>query len=101
MKLKELKHAAFAFAAQLIIGLATSELVLAGMVGCGFFVGREHAQAEYRWIEKYGQWRRYNLRWHNVFDKRIWDVHSFWWNLTFPIIVVAAVAIAAELIKGA
>ena len=97
----DLKHAAISVAIQLLIGICFGAWIIGGMLPVAFFIGREHAQAEYRWIEKYGQWRRYNLRWYNVFDKRIWDVHSFWWNLTFPIIVVAAVAIAAELIKGA
>jgi hypothetical protein len=97
----DFKHAIISIAIQLFVGVFFDAWIVGGMLPAAVFIGREHAQAEYRWIEKYGQWRRYNLRWHNVFDKRIWDVHSFWWNLTFPIIVVAAVAIAAELIKGA
>jgi hypothetical protein len=98
---RNLNHAVFCVGFQLIGGILTGYWITAGALASAFFIGREHAQAEYRWIEKYGQWRRYNLRWHNVFDRRIWDVHSFWWNLTFPIIVVAAVAVVAELIKGA
>jgi hypothetical protein len=83
--MKEVKHALIAIAIQLIAGFAVGQWFVGGLIPSVFFVGREHAQAEYRWIEKYGQWRRYNLKWHHVFDKRIWNVHSFWWNLCAPI----------------
>jgi hypothetical protein len=55
-----------------------------------FFIGREIAQAEYRWIERYGKGLRESMPWYGSIDPRVWDVHSFWWNLTFPIGVYAA-----------
>lgn len=48
------------------------------------FIGREHAQAEYRWIETFGSHRRAYLPWWGGFDRRVWDVHSWWWNLLLP-----------------
>lgn len=99
--IKNLYHSVIAIIVQFLCWLILDSFVCGAFCASAIFIGREHAQAEYRWIEKYGQWRRYNLRWHNVFDRRIWDVHSFWWNLSFPIIVVATVAVVAELIKGA
>ena len=52
-----------------------------------FFIGREHAQAEYRWIQRYGNGLRANMPWWGGFDARIWDRHSFVWNLSLPVLV--------------
>lgn len=56
------------------------------------FLGREHAQAEYRWIETYGHGQRANLPWWGGFDGRVWDVHSWWWNLGLPVLISGAAA---------
>jgi len=55
-----------------------------------YFIGREIAQAEYRWIEWYGHGQRKNLPLFGAFDRRVWDAHSFWWNLMIPILVYVA-----------
>jgi len=60
-----------------------------------FFTGREHTQAEYRWIETFGRHRRANMPWWGGFDRRVWDVHSWWWNLLLPWLIAAAVAAVA------
>lgn len=43
----------------------------------GFWCGREHAQAEYRWIERYGNGLRSNMPWDGGFRAVVWDVHSY------------------------
>lgn len=81
----ELAHTIAVLVAGLIgmpFGLAD---IFAGSMAV-FFIGRELAQAEYRWIERYGFGRRYNMPWYAVFDYRAWNVHSFWWNLVLPLI---------------
>lgn len=62
-----------------------------------FFAGREHAQAEYRWIEKFGQGKRANMPEWGGFDPRVWDTHSLWWNLSLPFLVGLAFVAAAQL----
>ena len=52
-----------------------------------FFIGREIAQAEYRWIEKYGNGKRANMHWYAPLDLSLWNVHSWWWNLGLPIVI--------------
>lgn len=52
-----------------------------------FFIGREIAQAEYKWIERYGFGRRANMPWYAPLDYRVWDVHSWWWNLLLPALI--------------
>lgn len=43
----------------------------------GFWCGREHAQAEYRWIERFGHGLRANMPWDGGFRTVVWDVHSY------------------------
>ena len=40
---------------------------LAGLCAC-FYLGREHAQAEYRWIAAYGNGHRDNMPWWGGFE---------------------------------
>lgn len=44
--------------------------------GVALLIGREHAQAEYRWIERYGNGKRANLPLWGGFDRRVWDLGS-------------------------
>lgn len=77
------QHPAIAAVACLLVAMAgwSAWLCLAAPL---IFTGREHAQAEYRWIEEFGGHRRAFLPWWGGFDLRIWGVHSWWWNLTLP-----------------
>jgi len=52
-----------------------------------FFLGRELAQAEYRYIEQYGKGLRANLPWYGSLLPKVWDFHSFFWNLILPVLV--------------
>ena len=66
-----------------------------GVACTAFFIGRELAQAEYRWIETYGLGRRANMPWWGRFDKRVWNLHSMTdWLL--PIIFTLVVAILTK-----
>ena len=58
-----------------------------GISACFYFIGREIAQAGYRWIEWFGHGMRSNMPWYGAFDEGVWDAHSFWWNLMIPIMV--------------
>lgn len=49
---------------------------LAGLGSAVFFVGREHTQAEYRWIAAYGGGKRANLPYWGGFDPRVWSLKS-------------------------
>jgi len=60
---------------------------VSGFAAIWFFIGREHAQAEYRWIERFGSGMRKNMPWYASFDYSKWDAHSFWWNMVIPIII--------------
>lgn len=71
-----LEHAATAAGAQLAFGACTGNWWIGGLLGCCWFIAREHTQAEYRWIAQYGQGRRANLPWWGGFDPRAWTAGS-------------------------
>ena len=87
-----LEHLLIALAVQAVLGFATGNWWAGAALMSGVLMGREHAQAEYKWIEHYGQGRRANLpRW-GWLDRRVWDVHSWFWNLSLPIAAVLLMA---------
>lgn len=55
-------------------------------MGAGFFLGREHAQAEYRVIEHFYEGKRANMPWYGGFERRAWNVKSI---LDFVLPIVA------------
>jgi hypothetical protein len=87
-----LEHLFVAVLMQAVIGLLTGNWWAGAAAGAFFFVGREHAQAEYRWIETYGSHRRAYMPWWGWFDRRVWGLHSLWWNMILPALVVVGLA---------
>lgn len=85
------QHPLITVAACLLVALTglPAELCFAAPL---IFAGREHAQAEYRWIENFGSHRRAYLPWWGGLYRRVWDVHSWWWNLLLPWLIAAVVA---------
>jgi len=69
-------HALIAVAVQLAVGKTTGNWWLGGLLGCAWWIAREHTQAEYRWIEKYGNGLRTNMPQWAGFDPRVWNKAS-------------------------
>jgi hypothetical protein len=90
--LVELEHLLMAVAVQAVLGWLTGNWWAGAALMSGVLMGREHAQAEYKWIEHYGHGRRANLPWWGWADRRVWDVHSWFWNLTLPVVAVVVMA---------
>ena len=88
----EFEHLLIALVVQAVLGWLTGNWWIGAALMSGVLMGREHAQAEYKWIEHYGQGRRANLPWWGWLDRRVWDVHSWFWNLTLPVLSVVAIA---------
>jgi hypothetical protein len=88
----EFEHLLISLAVQAAIGLTTGNWWVGAALMSGVLMGREHAQAEYKWIERYGGGRRANLPWWGWADPRVWDVHSWFWNLSLPIAAVLLIA---------
>lgn len=91
-----IEHAIVALVIQALIGLATRNWWAGAALACGYFIGREVAQAEYRWIEQFGQGLRANMPWWGVFDVRVWakaDQRADWIG---PIVVTLPAAWAMQ-----
>jgi hypothetical protein len=90
----KLEHSAYALLFMAIIGLLTGNWFAGVCFGSAFFVGREHAQAEYRVIEHFYEGKRANMPWYGGFESRGWDIKSI---LDFGL-PIAATAIALVII---
>ena len=80
------EHPASALLFMAIVGLLTGNWLAGAMLGLGFFLGREHAQAEYRVIQKFYEGKRANMPWYGGFEPRGWDLKSI---LDFVLPIVA------------
>lgn len=88
------EHALVALAIQAIIGIVTRNWWAGAALASGYFIGREVAQAEYRWIEQFGHGLRANLPLWGIFDLRVWAKPDQWADWIGPI---ASTPIAAWL----
>jgi hypothetical protein len=95
LDLSPVYHALLAVAVQAVIGLLTGNWWVGAAFGAAFYIGREHAQAEYRWIKTFGDGKRSNLPAWGGFDPRVWrgeyDALLDW---ILPVVAVVVVATA-------
>ena len=84
MNLTSLEHVVWATGMLLVVTLLTGDVTAGAAAGAFFFLGREHAQAEYRWIEQFGSGRRANLPWWGAFDLRVWRHLDSWLDWIAP-----------------
>jgi hypothetical protein len=66
------EHVLIALAVQFLVGVWTGRWWTGAALASGYFLGREIAQAEYRWIEIYGAGLRANMPWWGPLDLRVW-----------------------------
>lgn len=86
------EHALAALAVQVLVGLLTRNWWAGAALACGYFVGREVAQAEYRWIEHFGHGLRANMPWWGAYDPRVWDNADRLADWIGPILVTVPLA---------
>lgn len=90
MNKSHLEHIGWALLMQGIIILLTGNVLAGAVAGAFFFLGREHAQAEYRYIESHGG-LRYSIQGileFKAFSPSVWNLKSILdWAL--PIVAVS------------
>lgn len=96
MDLSLFEHAIVAAFVQLLIGLLTGKWWAGGALASGYFIGREVAQAEYRWIEQFGTGLRADMPWHAVFDPRVWQTPDQTADWLGPILATTVIALVAN-----
>jgi hypothetical protein len=95
--MKILEHSAYSLLFMAIVGLLTSNWLAGAMLSIGFFLGREHAQAEYRVIQKFYEGKRANMPWYGGFEPHGWDIKSIL-DFGLPIIVTTIALIVIKLV---
>jgi len=94
MDLSPFMHALAAVTVQCAVGLMFGMWGIGGVMGCLWFIAREHTQAEYRWISRSGNGRRESMPWWGGFDWRAWNMASLldWLIPVFACTVVFLIA---------
>lgn len=87
-------HAIAALALQTAVGLLFGFWWLAAVAAAGFFIGREHAQAEHRVIGQYYGGKRARMPWYGGFEARAWTRKGLLdWFLPAVATVVVAICL--------
>lgn len=94
--MNNLEHLLVAICIQAVIGALTGNWCAGGAVAAALYIGREQAQAEYRWIAQFCGGDRNLLRWWDALNPKIWNFHNAFWNLGLPICWVTGVALFVE-----
>ncbi|MEJ2410453.1 MAG: hypothetical protein P8Y58_08505 [Novosphingobium sp.] len=87
-----IEHTVVALAVQAIVGIWTRNWWTGAALASAYFVGREIAQAEYRWIEMFGHGLRANMPWWGPFDLRVWPKLDQWIDWIGPVTSTCAMA---------
>ena len=90
-----LQHIIMALVAQAIVGLLTGNWWAGAALSSAYFIGREVAQAEYRWIERFGGGLRANMPWWGRLDPRVWPKLDQWLDWIGPVVATVIVALIA------
>lgn len=70
-----IEHAAIATCIMVLVWFATNDALAGAMAGSWFFIGREHSEAEYRWMDlhKVSRDGRESL---GAFSPAVWTIGS-------------------------
>jgi hypothetical protein len=94
------EHAIWALVLQTVIGLVTRNWWAGAALACGYFIGRELTQAEYRWIENFGDGLRANAPWWAAFDSRVWLTADQFADWIGPVVGTTALGLIAQWRQG-
>lgn len=98
--LTPISHASIAVVVQIIVGLMAGNWWFGAALACCWWIAREHTQAEYRWIEKFGEGKRSNMPEWGGFDPRIWNIGSVL-DWLMPVIACVGIYFSAAHFGGA
>lgn len=87
-----LQHIFMALVVQMVVGRLTDNWWAGAGLASAYFIGREFAQAEYRWIEHFGHGLRANMPWWGPFDRRVWTTLDQWVDWLGPLATTCALA---------
>lgn len=87
-----LEHIGIALLIQLPLARLLGSWTAGAAAACAWSIAREITQAEYRWIERYGECLRANMPWWGGLDPRVWGYVDPWLDWIVPCAMVLALA---------
>jgi hypothetical protein len=96
-----LGHIITAVLLQFCIALLLRSWAAGTATAVGWTVSREIAQAEYRWIEQFGDGLRANMPWWGGLDYRVWQRLDSWLDWAIPCAATLAIAAFVSRRRGA
>lgn len=89
-------HIVLAVLIQLVVRFISGSWGAGAAAACAWFISRELTQAEYRWIEQFGEGMRSNMPWWGGFDMRVWPKADQWLDWILPCALTIAIAFIAQ-----
>lgn len=90
------EHILLAILIQLLVRIISGSWIAGACAACAWFISREIAQAEYRWIEHFGKGLRANMPWWGRFDPRVWNYVDPWLDWIVPSAVASGIAFVVQ-----
>ena len=81
---------------QVACRIAFGNWKLGAAAAIAWAISREVTQAEYRWIEQFGEGRRANMPWWGGLDPQVWQTLDPWLDWTLPSAAVLVVAVVTH-----
>lgn len=89
------EHVGYALLMQGVVWLLTGNALAGAMLAVGFFLGREHAQVEYKAIATDFGGKRANMPWYAGFNPKYWTLDAVL-DVLFPTAAVIAALILTK-----
>lgn len=91
-----LEHVALAVGIELLVLLLVRSWGAGAAAATAWSICREITQAEYRWIEQFGDGLRANMPWWGGLDLRVWQYVDPWLDWIVPSAAAIALALVAS-----
>ncbi|UUR08046.1 hypothetical protein [Sphingomonas glaciei] len=89
-------HLLLAVLMQVLVVRLCRNWVAGAAVATAWALSREITQAEYRWIERFGDGLRANMPWWGGVDIRVWQTPDPWLDWLLPTLLAGTIAFVAS-----
>ncbi len=96
-----IEHILVAFFIQAAFAHMSRSWTVGAVAGSMWGISREIAQAEYRWIERFGEGLRVNMPWWGGLDPSVWGYIDPWLDWVAPMAVVFGIAYSVRWFESA
>lgn len=94
-----IQHVLLALVLQLVVVAAIRSWAAGAFTAAAWAISREITQAEYRWIEHFGNGLRANMPWWGGLDPKMWARADPWFDWIVPTLAVILAALISQRIR--